>query len=62
MIITIQKRRRDGFKKRSFFYEYITFEVESFRWEKKHIFSYVKKGACRWEHLEDDEELVGMQL
>lgn len=62
MIITIQKRRKDAYKKRSFFYEYVTFEVESFRWEKRHVFSYVKKGGCCWKHLEDEEELVGMQL
>ena len=62
MIITIQKRRKVPFKKRSFFYEYEDFEIESFRWEKNHVFSYVRKGAPCWEHLEDDEELVGMKL
>lgn len=62
MIITIQKRRKDALKRRSFFYEYETFEIESFRWEKRHVFSYVKKGVSRWKYLESDEELVGMKL
>lgn len=61
MTITIQKRRED-FGEHSHFYEYTTFEIECFRWEKHHEFSYVIKDSGFWRKLKDDEELVGMKL
>ena len=60
MEITIQKRRaylgEDGY-----FYEYETFELKCYRWNKNHEFEYVRKGSNYWEKLEENEEIVGLK-
>ena len=61
MRITLQIRKK-FFDKDEYYYEYETFELETFRWEKEHLFSYVAKGSNCWKTLESNEEIVGLQL
>ena len=33
-------------------------EIDRVRWETNHTFSYVKKGHCQYEYLEDNQEIL----
>lgn len=61
MKLTIQKVRThyDG-KER--FIEIEEFEIESFRWDVGHEFAYVRKGGARWEKLEPNEDIMGLDI
>lgn len=60
MELTIQRRKKYMFEN-DYYYEYATFELETYRWNRNHEFEYVRKGSNRWEKLEDNEELVGLK-
>lgn len=60
MELTIQ-RRKQYIGEDDYYFEYETFVLESWRWNKNHEFAYVIKGCNRWRTLEDNEEIVGLK-
>ena len=61
MRLTLQKREK-FIDEDEYYYSYEILELETFRWEKEHLFCYVVKGSNRWKKLESNEEIVGLQL
>ena len=57
MKLTLQRRKKYGFSD-EYYYEYETFELESWRWLPNHKFEYVIKDSCSWKELQENEEIV----
>ena len=57
----LQKRRK-FIDEDEYYYEYLTIEIESFRWYPNHVFEYVGVKSGRCQKLEDDEEIVGLGI
>ena len=44
------------------YFEYKELEIENFRWEKDHKFSYIPLKTGRWLSLKANEEIVGLGI